>query len=381
MTPPAATQVTPGAFRAYGIMAVVGVAALGFLSAGNPFWHAFVTAACLLALAIALRAASIHEARLLVVLLLSMVFAASKQPASPEWLWRIQTQAGWWASSAALLAFSAVFPHRLRPADLAPGRPTRTRRWVARVERLALRPSVVWSGATFFTMVGVFHDLSLRYGFVGRSVRVLYYLSVAAWLVMLLLALHFLIRGYRLSDGSQRVRAWWMVAGLGSALVALTWFIVLGMMAGMPRLPERFGTVLDLLSLAGLLVAPFLILGGIACAVFYRGALDPALMIRRTTVVSGLGMLLIVVFATLENVLTESVVRVLDLPPISGGLISGGALAVVVTTLQDRVRGWLSADPGSGTHVEPATGGAVTEIGEGIVVEEGVDVGGTGPIP
>lgn len=92
-------------------------------------------------------------------------------------------------------------------------------------------------------------------------------------------------------------------------------------------------------------IAPFamlaLLIGGLGLAVFYQGAIDPRLAIRKTTVYGALGVLFIVLFAVVESLVSEVLEARLGLPSMLGAALSGAVVALIVIPLRGRFSRWL----------------------------------------
>jgi hypothetical protein len=71
-------------------------------------------------------------------------------------------------------------------------------------------------------------------------------------------------------------------------------------------------------------------------AVFYDGAIDPAFVIRRTTVFGILGVICVFLLAGLGNVVSEMVEERLGLPGVVGSGIYGGVVAILLLPLRRR---------------------------------------------
>jgi len=80
-----------------------------------------------------------------------------------------------------------------------------------------------------------------------------------------------------------------------------------------------------------------LTLPSIAMSVFYRGAIDPGLALRRTTVYSLLAVFLTALFVALEGIASAGVVRGIGLSSQTGALIAGSIVALVFNPARHRV--------------------------------------------
>jgi hypothetical protein len=114
--------------------------------------------------------------------------------------------------------------------------------------------------------------------------------------------------------------------------------MVLGAVLGLPlavilRLPGWFVEVL----LALLVLAPTVLVVTSAVAIFYAGSVDPGLVLRRSTVYGALGALGILLFAGLEDVLSNWVASRIGLPGSVGSLLAGSLTAGVMIPLRKTV--------------------------------------------
>ena len=76
-------------------------------------------------------------------------------------------------------------------------------------------------------------------------------------------------------------------------------------------------------------------------AIFYAGAFDVGLVLRRTTVVTLTGMLAIAVFITIETTIEEALEEVLGLQSRTGGIVAGIAAALAFRPLSVRIDRWM----------------------------------------
>lgn len=75
----------------------------------------------------------------------------------------------------------------------------------------------------------------------------------------------------------------------------------------------------------------------LAMSVFYRGAVDPALMVRRTALYSVLGVLLTALFVAMEGALSSQVVMRVGLPSETGAVVAGTAVALAFGPARNKV--------------------------------------------
>lgn len=235
----------------------------------------------------------------------------------------------WWLALAAFLRFSVIFPRPLAVADfrmagLAPWR------------RHLLNPRVVWGGAALLA------PLSFGIGrFVGGELwsGPLLAVQLAAFLLFLALVFGFLwgieqgVRhlriGYRIVGAADRRRILWVVLGFSLAM----WAIFIGLAGLVPvalaAVAASDGWVLPVLPFLVIVVAPLVIVVFLAVAIFYDGAIDPALVIRRTALYGAFGVVLTFLYAGVENVVSSALAERLGLPERSASWIAAGAVALV----------------------------------------------------
>ena len=110
--------------------------------------------------------------------------------------------------------------------------------------------------------------------------------------------------------------------------------------------------------LASTLLLPTLTfsLTSLVLAVFFDGAVDPGLAIKRTTIYGALAGALLFGFGVLENALEDVVLARIGLPPGSGTWLAGGTMAVAFKPLHAflsaRIGGWLDPKLRGGVEAE-----------------------------
>ncbi|MEE9255204.1 MAG: hypothetical protein V3U43_09725, partial [Pseudomonadales bacterium] len=90
-------------------------------------------------------------------------------------------------------------------------------------------------------------------------------------------------------------------------------------------------------------ISAWLTLGCFAMAVFYAGALDAGLVLRRTTVVTLSGMIVLVVFVSMETAIEELLAEVLGLESRIGGVVAGICAALAFRPLTVRIDRWIQS--------------------------------------
>lgn len=231
-----------------------------------------------------------------------------------------------YTSVAATLRFSQTFPKAIRiPA--ARGSEMALVRVARRAYRTSLEPWLVWLVAGLAVVLAWLEIIDLRPVFaIGVS-------TGAAVLTLVNFAV-----AYALAGSAERPRIIWL--GEGLLLTALVGVLAVGLVTagrvvGSPLPPS----VLPWLMVSGLF-------GGLLCvavAVFYRGALDPQLIVRRTTLYGALGVVAVFTFAGIESFVTEYLTARLRLPAVVGTWFAGGAVALVVGVVHARLKGRVEA--------------------------------------
>jgi hypothetical protein len=252
--------------------------------------------------------------------------------------------AGLLLATGAFVRFSTLFPVPLSPHHLPP---PRRMPWLRATRTSLFRPQMVW-GAVLLLLVADWGLGELFSGLMptaeaGESIRVqgavipFLVAQIAVVAVSPLLGIGLGIRnlasGYHLASRADRRRVLWLVAGISAA-----GWMVLGSVLGLPlvvilRLPDWLVDVL----LALLVLAPTVLVVTSAVAIFYAGSVDPGLVLRRSTVYGALGALGILLFAGLEDVLSNWMASRIGLPGIVGSLLAGSLAAGVMIPLRKSV--------------------------------------------
>lgn len=139
---------------------------------------------------------------------------------------------------------------------------------------------------------------------------------------------------YAGGDPDDRRKILWILQGF-LLLIGIPALVVYGLMV-----PTLFSDGARLLMLT--LWPPAMAVGALAqviclaIAVFWAGALDPGRALRSTVVYGGLGLVLTVVFALMENVASEYVVAFVGLPDTAAVILSTAMTAVVFSALHRR---------------------------------------------
>jgi hypothetical protein len=304
---------------------------------GVDMYAAAVLAVALSALVLALvwRAAHRPDARALAVFLafLQMPGIVLEAAGLSREAYAILASGLMYVAVAALLRFAALFPHPLTPGDLAgPGR-------VRAVQRFLVRPAAAWTAA------GVLGVSAVAAGVTASALGALVPIG-AFGLVMAGVSL--LRRSYQVAAPEERRKLLWVVQGFYTG----AWVLGVGYAAGM-ILALRDGVVsadrgvqavsgatilvMNLTTVLGMLV----LLLALAFAVFYHGAIEPGMVIQKTTVYGILTVLGAATFGVVENIASEVVLQTAGLPQSWGGPLAGAFVAAAVTLLRPRVAGWV----------------------------------------
>lgn len=238
---------------------------------------------------------------------------------------------------AALVRFTMLFPRPLRPEDLPPGAALR------RVWSWLLRPRSVWLVALGPAALAFLYE-TVYEALAGRPVRPLagdappglVPLMLCLLLGLLVLSVADLWTGYRRADALGRRRISWFLEGLlALTAVALVASVVKALqlafdfpLGGIDRLawyPAAF--------FAGVLA----LLACLTIAMFFAGALDPSLAIRRTAVLGTLGFCMVFVFAGTEQLAQEYLLGYLGLSDRLAGMLTGGTVALTFEPLKRRI--------------------------------------------
>jgi hypothetical protein len=140
--------------------------------------------------------------------------------------------------------------------------------------------------------------------------------------------------GYRVAPLPLRRRALWVAQGFAGGLA---WLLV-----STVAVPIVAATVSDPGVAAFLRAFPFhalvtpIFVACLAMAVFYDGALDPALTIRRTAVYGALGLGAVFLFAGIEGLVGNLLTQSLGLTPAGATWFSGGAAAMICGTIRGK---------------------------------------------
>jgi hypothetical protein len=266
-------------------------------------------------------------------------------------------------AAAAFLRFSALFPAPLA-ADALP--PSRGAHWLRRARIALLRGRNVWlvaalAGLTLLAYTPVSSrivalivtgsldadrllgaDTTARRVWIGGLVAVAVTILLLMPVAAMILGVRNLFAGYRVAAADERRRVLWLVAGASiAAWMVLIPLIVIPLVALTPLSVDWLAYVVGLLWM----FAPAVLVSTAGVAIFYSGAVDPALVLKRSTLYGILGAGAFLLFTVLESVLSGFFEAALGLPGLAGsiaaGCIAAGLMLLVrraLATLSSRTR-------------------------------------------
>ena len=241
-----------------------------------------------------------------------------------------------------LVLFAALFPRRLTPEDLVVVRKSggRIRRVLGSPFRW-LRLKMLEPRAAMIAVV-----LVLVLSVWPAGLFPLLFTLVSLWL-----AASYLRAGFLVADEEGRRRVLWIVNGFSGAfwlmLIGTVGMFLVSVSVGISHgIAHELGHADDLLIPYWILLgvewvyifAMLAILVSIVAAILYRGAMDPGLVLRKTTVYGALGVCLAFVFAILENILSSQVAVRFDMPGATGGWLAGGLTALAIGPLHHLIK-------------------------------------------
>ncbi|MEO5510365.1 MAG: RDD family protein [Longimicrobiales bacterium] len=278
-----------------------------------------------------------------------------------------------WIAFGALLHFAILFPTPVTVTALEAARRAtvmhRLQKWVYRIRSSVhnggagaetsfpngaatlafgiLDPRVIWSVALIPALIIplAYPDTSAKPGWLNVVLFLIgaFLVGQAAWVLRLRL---------RASHGTERDQLLWVAQGayaavlvpivIATALAGLYVALIIALVAD-PRLEPLQGLLIRLTipTQSAIKVLPPVILTlSLAFAVFYRGSIDPALAVRRTTLYAALTVIGMGIFATLEYLISSQVSHYLHLSnaaaSIVAGLLATGGAGALRTRLKSR---------------------------------------------
>jgi hypothetical protein len=271
---------------------------------------------------------------------------------------------------SAFLRFSALYPGAILPGDLARWRAARQRSAAAggvrrvaggsgsavgrlvpdsvrrhlgrrvvtteQLDRLLLDRRVIWS----LPLLWLVAIPLLIAGVVriwpggGGAAAVALWTAFAGVPAILLIqrGLQHLQAGFFVAAPADQARVRWLVFGfLAAGYMILAAGVVLALgMVGLPVI------VVEVLSATLIGLAPLVLILFVAAGVFLSGAIDPSLVIRKTTLFGFVGVGLTLLFVLFEQFVTTQVVGRLGLPSGTGSIVSGFLVALLFGTVRAR---------------------------------------------
>ncbi|TFH66979.1 MAG: hypothetical protein E4G90_00705 [Gemmatimonadales bacterium] len=217
------------------------------------------------------------------------------------------------------LRFAQLFPRPLQRADvLALGTKSLTRPLASFLAAL-LKPRVFWPVAI------VFEALALT---IPRSG-----VYTGHVLIVSLLAATFFYAGYKRGSEAERQRIFWLMEAAVVFLAVELIFYALNAIHALQIFTNNrplWGSWLHV----GMVWATLLC---IALAIFYRGAFDSRLVLRRTTVASAAGAVAVVIFITMETAVSETLEGVFGFQSRVGTISGGVAVALLLRPITERI--------------------------------------------
>jgi hypothetical protein len=182
--------------------------------------------------------------------------------------------------------------------------------------------------------------------------------TIALMLATLAVAVANLRLGYALADAEGRRRIFWIVEGFlaGTGIVVVASAVKLATMVG------GSGAGAGWYPLAGF-AALFVMVVCLGIAMFGAGAIDPALVVRRTALVGAVGVAMIFLFAGVEQAVQQYVGEWLGWSDRLGGIVTGGIVALSVDPVKRQVEALAARILARDRTVEEASPGAVAARG------------------
>lgn len=247
------------------------------------------------------------------------------------------------AGMAAMLRFSCTFPRPLSPAELVPApdasRAARLRmaaqRWCT--DAAALRRAAAWTIGGMILVPESIRIVAAARGNPLPQLGILKYLVLGMVVASLGLSALNLRTGYRGAEAEGRRRIYWVLEGFllatGIAVAASALKLLQDVTGYTPS--YRFWYGLSMMAAFAALLAC------LAVAMFYAGALDPALAIRRTAVAGLVGLAMVILFATLEQALQGWLGAQLGLSDRAGGVMTGVMVGLAFEPIRARTAAFV----------------------------------------
>lgn len=310
-------------------------------------------AAAALSLALAWRSWHRDDARALATFLALAAFVLAGD--GLWWLMRLSGAPEWLASAASLLVpvcllagmaamlrFSCTFPRPLSPAEPGPdgGTPWRAgwaaaQRWST--DAAAVRRAAAWTVGLLIVLPESVRIAAEAWGRPLPRLPMVKYAVLGLLLAAMAVSALNLRAGHRSADAEGRRRIFWVLEGflLGTAIAALASALKLMQDATGYVPPVEFWYPL------AMMMAFTALLACLAVAMFYAGAVDPELAVRRTAVAGLVGLAMVVMFATLEQALQGWLGERLGLGDRAGGILTGVTVGLAFEPLRARTAGFV----------------------------------------
>ena len=240
--------------------------------------------------------------------------------------WRPQAMSAFDALAHSIgIRFTQLFPRPLSSAEVRELGPRWLRRSLGPFLGALLDPRVFWTFAIVFE--GAFRIIPLP----GPA-------GLIHLLVWLALGTFYLYASYARGNEEDRRRIFWILEGVVVFLVVQVVEIGLWTILRAGLLDFDLGLWSNWLRA----VSAWLTLGCFVMAVFYAGAFDSGMVLRRTTVLGLSGGLAVLIFITLETLAEELLADVFGLQSRVGGVLSGVTAAFAFRPLTSRIDKALS---------------------------------------
>ena len=219
----------------------------------------------------------------------------------------------------AALRFAQLFPCPLVRSDVLALGTKRFTKPLASFLAALLKPRVFWPTAIVFEALALTIRIPLVY--TGHV------------LIVSLMASAYFYAGYKRGSEEERQRIFWLMeAAVVFVAVELIYYAlnVIHALEIFNINRPLWGSWLHV----GMIWATLLC---IALAIFYRGAFDSRLVLRRTTVASVAGALAVVIFITMETAVTETLEGVFGFQSRVGTIAGGAAVALLLRPITERI--------------------------------------------
>jgi hypothetical protein len=177
---------------------------------------------------------------------------------------------------------------------------------------------------------------------------------------ILLIALVLLPRLHSVAEGQARRQTLWVALGVGLGLILLPLTPLLGTLLAAGFFGGPAGDAFARAAAPTLWAAGAAVfVGCLAIAIFADGIFDPRLALRRSVLWGGLSVLLVLLFAVVEEATQSLVLHRLDIGSPVGGWVGGAAAALAFTPLRARLERAIGHWPAAGEAAGPVSEVAV----------------------